>query len=98
MLPAEKGLGTAEIQQEAVNMARLFVCDTYGSITADIEANGPILGAALEDDQAESVVRCAVLMALSVLAEGGVWPTAALESMANFMSTMKHQVRGQQLV
>ena len=74
-------------------MARLFVCDDQGAITADIEASGPVLHAALEDEQAESVMRCAVLMALSVLAEGGNWPTVALESMLDFMATMKHEVR-----
>ena len=74
-------------------MARLFVCDEQGAITADIEASGPVLHAALEDEQAESVMRCAVLMALSVLAEGGNWPTVALESMLDFMATMKHEVR-----
>ena len=78
-------------------MARLFVCDSQGSITADIEAGGPVLHAALEDDQADAVVRCAVLMALSALAKGGAWPTAALESMADFMSTMRQEVHAEQL-
>ncbi len=78
-------------------MARLFVCDNYGNITADIEAIGPVLGAALEAEHAESVVRCAVLMALSALAEGGEWPTAALESMFSFMATMRQEVRATHL-
>jgi hypothetical protein len=75
-----------------LEMARLFVCDDEGAITADIEASGPVLRAALEDEQAECVVRCAVLMALSALAEGGDWPTAALESMFDFMTTMKQEI------
>lgn len=79
-------------------MARLFVCDTGGTITADIEASGPVLGAALEDDQAECVLRCAVLMALSVLAEGGDWPTAALQAMFEFMSSMKREVHSGHLL
>ncbi len=79
-------------------MARLFVCDDYGNITADIEARGPVLRAALEGEHAESVVRCAVLMALSALAEGGDWPTAALESMVSFMTSMKQEVRAAQLL
>lgn len=78
-------------------MARLFVCDTQGSITADIEARGPVLREALEDEQADAVVRCAVLMALSALAKGGSWPAAALESMAGFMSAMRQEVHGEQL-
>ncbi len=78
-------------------MARLFLCDTDGAITADIEASEPVLRAALEGEHAECVVRCAVLMALSVLAEGGNWPEAALESMSNFMATMKQEVRSAQM-
>ena len=78
-------------------MARLFVCDGVG-ITADIEASGTVLRAALEDEQADSVVRCAVLMALSALVEGGAWPTTALEFMATFMDAMKHEVRGARLM
>ncbi|MFQ5666954.1 MAG: hypothetical protein ACE5I7_11050 [Candidatus Binatia bacterium] len=73
-------------------MAQLFVCDSEGSITADIEAHGPFLQDALEHEQAETLVRCAVLMALSALAEGGVWPTAALECMFGFMQSMKERV------
>ena len=79
-------------------MARLFVTDTSGWITIDLEANGPILQEALEHEQAEPVVRCAVLMALSALAEGGVWPTAVLESMAAFMAGMKDEMRNAQLI
>lgn len=79
-------------------MARLFICDSSGRITADIEAYGPVLRAALEDEQAESVVRCAVLMAFSALVEGGAWPMAALESMAAFMAIMKNEIGGEHLM
>jgi hypothetical protein len=79
-------------------MARLFICDSSGGITADIEAYGPILRAALEDEQAEPVVRCAVLMAMSALVEGGVWPATALEYMAAFMASMKSEVDGGRLM
>ena len=79
-------------------MARLFVCDRGGSITADIEASDSILRAALEDEQAETVVRCAVLLALSALAEGGAWPTAALAFMASFMDAMKDEVCSSQFM
>jgi len=79
-------------------MARLIVCDTTGWITVEIEADGPVLGAALEHEKAESVVRCAVLMALSALAEGGAWPTSVLQNMAGFMTSMKDEVRSEQLM
>jgi len=78
-------------------MTRLFVCNS-GSITVDIEADGPVLGAALEHEKAESVVRCAILMALSSLAEGGLWPAAALQDMAGFMAQMKDAVHAAQLM
>jgi len=73
-------------------MARLLVCDSRGFITVDVETNGPVLSAALENAQAEPVVRCAVLMALSALAEGGAWPIAALQTLAQFMAGMKDEV------
>lgn len=79
-------------------MARLFVTDTGGWITVDLEANGPILQEALEHEQAEPVVRCAVLMVLSALAEGGAWPTAVLQSMATFMAAMKSEMWNEQLM
>jgi len=79
-------------------MARLIVCDTSGWITADVEANGPVLSDALDHEQAESVVRCAMLMALSALAEGGYWPAAVLQTMAAFMESMKDDMHNQRLM
>ncbi len=79
-------------------MAQLFVCDSSGWITADIETSGTVLRAALSHEQAESVVRCAVLMALSALAQGGGWPTAVLEYMLAFMTSMKNEVHSEQLM
>ena len=78
-------------------MARLFVCDHEGRITADIEASGAVLREALDHEQADTVVRCAVLMALSALAEGGTWPTAVLECMSGFMDAMRAEMRITQL-
>jgi len=79
-------------------MARLFVCDHDGSITADIEASGAVLREALDHEQADTVVRCAVLMALSALAEGGAWPTALLECMSDFMDAMRAHMRTAELI
>jgi len=78
-------------------MARRFFCDSAGCITAEIEADSPVLAAALEHEKAESVVRCAVLMALSALAEGGAWPTTVLQAMAAFMGRMKSEIGGPHL-
>ena len=79
-------------------MARLFVCDTSGRITLDIDAAGPVLREALEHEQAEPVVRCAVLMALSALAEGDQWPSVILEDMLAFMARMKDAMHGAQMM
>ena len=73
-------------------MARTFVCDRGQSITAAIEAADPVFAAALQHEKAESVMRCAVLMGLCALAEGGTWPMAALQAMAVFMATMKSRI------
>jgi hypothetical protein len=79
-------------------MARRFLCDSAGGITAEIEADSPVLAAALEHEKAESVVRCAVLMALSALAEGGAWPATVLQAMAVFMGRMKSEIGGLNLL
>ena len=79
-------------------MARLFVCEDVGGITVDIEAGGQELGAALQHEEADLVIRCAVLMALSALVKGETWPSAALEAMSAFMSDMKNRIRADQLM
>lgn len=73
-------------------MARLFICDAAGMITADIETGGTFIDEALEHELAEPVIRCAMLMALSTLLEGGAWPSAALDSMAEFMTRMRADI------
>lgn len=79
-------------------MVRLIVCDSYGEITAEVEASGPVMADALRSERAESVIRCAMLMAMSSLAEGGMWPAAALESMAVFMEDMRVRLEQRHLV
>ncbi len=79
-------------------MMRRFRCDRAGDISAEIDVDNPLLAAALEHEKAESVVRCAVLMALSALAEGGSWPTSVLQAMAVFMERMKSEIDDPQRV
>jgi len=76
-------------------MARLLVSVSGGYISADIQTNGSVLEEALQHAKADAVMRCAVLLALSALAEGDPWPNVALESMACFMSRMDNAVRTQ---
>jgi hypothetical protein len=73
-------------------MARLFICDAAGMVTAEIEAAGTVIDEALEHELAEPVIRCAMLMALSTLLEGGAWPSEALDSMAEFMTRMRADI------
>jgi len=56
------------------------------------------MSAALEHDKAEPLIRCALFMALSALAEGENWPTALFQSMAGFMSVMKNELHDRQLM
>jgi hypothetical protein len=88
----------ANLPEEGTLMVRMIVCDSFGEITAEIEASGPVMAGALCSERAEPVIRCAMLMAMSSLAEGGMWPTAALESMAVFMEDMRARLEQQHLV
>jgi hypothetical protein len=91
--------GRAQFRRtKEVLMARLFVCDREASISAEVEVAGSLLSEALEHEQAEPVVRCAMLMALSTLAQGEPWPSAALQAMAAFMALMKEQIVAEPLM
>jgi hypothetical protein len=79
-------------------MAHLLLDDDSGWITADIEVHGPVLGAALEHKDAEPIVRCAIMMALSALAADEAWPTELMQTMARFMSSMRNDVSSPQLM
>lgn len=75
---------------------REFICDRSG-VTAAIEIRGLAMLDALDHEKADPVIRCAVLMALSTLLQGGEWPTEVLANMAGFMSRMRDQVSTAQL-
>lgn len=78
-------------------MARLVISGADEGVVADIETRGAVLDGALEHELAEPVFRCAILMALSALAEGGPWPTAILQTMAAFMTMMREELTGRRL-
>lgn len=75
-------------------MRTKFVCIRRRRASADLRLSGEELREALAHERADAVMRCAVLMALASLANGGNWPEAAIESMAVFMGTMKASVVG----
>ena len=63
--------------------------DDSGRFRVRVEVRGAVLEEAMDRRNADEVLKCALLLALSVLAEDGPWPGAALESMATFMTDMR---------
>ena len=76
-------------------MSRRIVADKSGRFSLEVEVHGTVLEDAIDHSNAEEVLKCAVIMALSVLAQDGPWPTAALQSMSTFMTDMKTTLIGQ---
>ena len=75
-------------------MANRFIADTAGFFTCEVEVQGPVLSVALEHERAEELLRCAVIVALSALAEDAPWPERAMASLADFMVEMRAHVIG----
>jgi hypothetical protein len=75
-------------------MSTRFIADTAGLFTCEVEVQGPVLGEALEHARAEELLRCAVIVALSALAQDAPWPERAMESLADFMIEMRQRVVG----
>jgi len=76
-------------------MSRRTVADKSGRFSLEVEVHGTVLEGAIDHSNAEEVLKCAVIMALSVLAQDGPWPGAALQSMSTFMTEMKTTLIGQ---
>jgi hypothetical protein len=76
-------------------MSRRSISDESGRFTFEVEVHGSVLEDAIDRSNAEDVLKCALLMALSVLAQDGPWPGAALESMSSFMHDMRTRLIGQ---
>jgi len=73
-------------------MSRRSISDKSGRFSLEVEVHGSVLESAIDHSNAEDVLRCAFLLALSVLAQDGPWPGAALESMSSFMTDMKSRL------
>ena len=76
-------------------MSRRSITDASGRFSFEVEVHGSILEDAIDRSNAEEVLKCAFLMALSALAQDGPWPGAALESMSSFMSDMRTRLISQ---
>ncbi|MFN8641269.1 MAG: hypothetical protein U0802_06275 [Candidatus Binatia bacterium] len=75
-------------------MSRRSICDESGRFNFEVEVHGSVLEGAIGHNHAEEVLKCALLMALSVLAQDGPWPNAALQSMSTFMTDMRTTLIG----
>jgi hypothetical protein len=75
-------------------MSRRDIIDDRGRFSLQVEVHGPVLEDAIDHDNAEDVIKCAVILALSVLAQDGPWPGAALQNMSSFMTEMRTTLIG----
>ena len=75
--------------------SRRSISDDSGRFNLEVEVRGSVLEGAIGHDNAEEVLKCALIMALSVLAQDGPWPTAALQSMSSFMTDMRTSLIGE---
>jgi hypothetical protein len=75
-------------------MANRLITDTAGMFSCELEVHGTVLREALEHHRAEELLRCAVIVALSALAQDAPWPDRAMESLADFMVEMRERVLG----
>lgn len=76
-------------------MSRRLISDESGRFNFEVEVHGTVLEGAIGHNNAEEVLKCALILALSVLAQDGPWPTAALESMSTFMTDMRTSLIGE---
>jgi len=70
-------------------MSRRSIRDREGRFSLHVEIHDEMLEEAIGHDNAEDVLKCAFILALSVLAQDGPWPGAALHSMSSFMDEMR---------
>ncbi len=73
-------------------MANRLITDSAGLFTCEVEVHGAVLREALEHDRAEELLCCAVIVALSALAQDAPWPDRAMESLADFMVEMRERI------
>ena len=70
-------------------MSQRLIEDDNGLFSCEVEVQSSILQEAMDHEGAEDVLKCALIAALTALAEAGPWPDALLESMATFMLEMR---------
>jgi hypothetical protein len=70
-------------------MSQRLIEDDHGLFSCEVEVQSAVLQEAMEHEGAEDVLKCALIAALTALAEAGPWPDALLDSMATFMVEMR---------
>jgi hypothetical protein len=75
-------------------MANRLISDQAGLFTCEVEVSGPVLDAALDHADAESLLHSALIVALSALAQDHPWPQRALDSLAELMLQMRSDALG----
>lgn len=70
-------------------MSCRFIADENGLFTCELSVSGPVLEEALEYEGADDVIKCAVIVALSALAQEDPWPDHLLELISAFMVQMR---------
>lgn len=75
-------------------MATRLITDPAGLFSCELEVRGRVLGEALEHQHADELLRCAMIVALSALAQDAPWPDRAMASLADFMVEMRARIVG----
>ena len=77
-------------------MGRL-ISSAKGLFTCEIEVHGPVLEAAIEQENAEEVFHGAIVLGLAALAQDKPWPRRLIDWMSRFMIDMKEQLMREEL-
>ena len=78
-------------------MSCRFIADDNGLFSCELSVNGPVLDDALEHESADDVIKCAIIVALSALAQEDPWPDHLLELISAFMIEMRDVLLGEVL-
>jgi hypothetical protein len=71
-------------------MSCRFIADENGLFSCELSVSGPVLEEAMEHESADDVIKCAIIVALSALAQEDPWPDHLLELISAFMIDMRN--------
>jgi hypothetical protein len=70
-------------------MSNRLIADENGLFSCELQVSGPVLEDALEHENADDVILCAIIVALSALAQEDPWPDHLLDLISKFMTEMR---------